>query len=690
MRFEWDGLTVPDEMTPEQRAHVLPGVQFVEPLPLMRSEGRWPCLSAEFFETNTSATMQGSLLPKPRNLAHLFPGSLADIVGPQWLVPSEATLEASHHCFMQQVELCAAWETDPQRGLRLVGSQPSQHIWINHTVSALIRTSVYKKLSWIRESPGPLLNADARRSRSAGMGTQDMPFENGSSAKRRKPNEGLARSTTAVLPMDLKTRKMTPWNGTNESGQSALQGRHLDANNDAVLIAAFVATRTLLGGADKYVEWGLLLRLFPKKSLAWLRKFWSKVRKDRATSINKLTERFQERFVKAYEANELPMIDFDDYLSYDWTRLIEWTLELAGDAIQLPSSVAELSTEYIMDRLASDTSDWQRIYYSFQSSTFNRLEALTSGSTCTPVDEAGNLPSSTSEEELRKAKSWLRALCGTPSGTYTPLDIRDKLSGITDHGDVHNNSLLGSAIVALQNQNVVTKTKQRSGDSGSHRFTEWFMPRFDKISQAHKFNDAVAFKAMLDDLFRKNETWRVPYLLQDGEVMAMINMQAAGRIKVTPVDVPHVPLGFKPGFYESRKFPKSYYNFGLEVTPTSTYIYNEDLAVLVASLADTPPAEGPAGMLPIWSDIFGKLAVDRWGRTLRAVAFAVAMRGPLSTEGILSALAPFLEDFEVDIVVDWSLRHNLLKKTAHGGTYTADEWWWLLAGSQYHELLARP
>ncbi|KAH6686146.1 hypothetical protein F5X68DRAFT_153528 [Plectosphaerella plurivora] len=686
------GSAVFNGMVPEQSDDTQFGVHFVEPTLLPRTEGKWPCLSADFFEHNPSAAMQGSLLPNPRSLAHLLPCGLADIVGPQWLAPHEATLEASHHLFMQQVELCAAWETDPLRGAQLAGMQPTtfHHIWISHTMSAPIQTYVYRKLSWIKETPGPLSDGDPRRSRPAGMSTRDMPFENGSPAKRRKLNEGASRSAATVLPMDLKTRKMTPWNGTNETGQIAIQGRHLDANNDAVLIAAFVATRTLLGGADKYVEWGLLLRLFPNKSLAWLRKFWSKARKDRTASINKLTERFQERFGKAYEQGELPLIDFDDYLNYDWTRLVQWTLELAGDAIQLPSSVAELEREYIIDGLSADTSDWQRIYYSFQSSTFNRLEALTSGSTCTPVDQAAVLPPSTSEEELRKAKSWLRALCGTPSGTYKPADIRQKLCCITNQGDSHNNTLLGQAIAALQNQNVITKTKQRQGDSGSHRFTEWFMPRFDKISQAHKYNDAVVFKAMLDDMFRKNEAWRVPYLLQDGEVMAMINMQAAGRIKVTPVDVPHIPLGFKPGFYESRKFPKSFYNFGLEVTPTNTYIFNEDLTVLVASLADTPPSEGPAGKLPIWCDIFGKLAADRWGRTVRAVAFAVAMRGPLSTDGMLSALAPFLEDFEIDLVLDWGLRHGLLKKTEHGRTYTADEWWWLLAGSQYHELLSRP
>lgn len=674
----------------EQRPSRQPDLLLKEPSILTQTERGWPRLRAEFFENNPSATMHGPLIPVSRAFARLLPGGLGDIVGPQWLVFHETASEVSYHSFLQQVESCAAWETDIQRGAQLARMQSiaPNHNWINLTMNVPMPTVSYRKLAWIRESPGPMYGMGARSASLVGTGARDVPLESGHYAKRRKLNEGPSRNTATVLPMDLTTRKMTPWNGTNEDCQPLPQGRRLDGNNDAVLIAAFVATRTLLGGADKYVEWGLLLRLFPKKSLAWLRKFWSKARKDRAASINKLTERFQERFVRAYEQNELPLIDFDDYLNYDWHRLVEWTLDLAGDAIQLPSSMAELEKEYVMDGLAADTSDWQRIYYSFQSSTFNRLEALTAGSTCTPVDDIASAPQSTIEdEELRKAKSWLRALCGTQSGTYKPADIRQKLCCITEHGDVHNNGLLGRAITALQNQNVITKTKQRSGDSGSHRFTEWFMPRFDKISQAHKFNDAVSFKAMLDGIFRKGDIWRVPYLLQDGEVLAMINMQAAGRIKVTPVDVPHIPLGFKPGFYESRKFPKSFYNFGLEVAPTETYVFNEDLAELVLAQADTPPKEGPAGKLPIWSDIFGKLAADRWGRTLRAVAFAVAMRGPLSIDGILTALAPFLEDFEIELVVEWGIRNQLFKQTVHGRTYTADEWWWLLAGSQYHEQL---
>ncbi|KOS17797.1 hypothetical protein ESCO_002562 [Escovopsis weberi] len=86
----------------------------------------------------------------------------------------------------------------------------------------------------------------------------------------------------------------------------------------------------------------------------------------------------------------------------------------------------------------------------------------------------------------------------------------------------------------------------------------------------------------MDAAFRRKEEMEVPYTLSDGAMMALTNLNAAGRVSIVLIDVPNIPFGFEPGNYESRKFPKSYYHFCLKAVPTATYQHNEEIEVLRA------------------------------------------------------------------------------------------------------------
>ncbi|PHH84987.1 hypothetical protein CDD83_1075 [Cordyceps sp. RAO-2017] len=136
------------------------------------------------------------------------------------------------------------------------------------------------------------------------------------------------------------------------------------------------------------------------------------------------------------------------------------------------------------------------------------------------------------------------------------------------------------------------------------------------MSHSPKYDEAAAFKGHLDSTFRRHETMTVPYTLNDGAMMALTNMSAAGRIRLMPIDLPNIPLGFEPGNYESRKYPKSYYYFALEVVPTETYEYNEDIEVLHAVTRESPPTESLRGELPQWVSLLGQSNTQRWSEML--------------------------------------------------------------------------
>ncbi|KAM0276346.1 hypothetical protein ACHAQH_006839 [Verticillium albo-atrum] len=578
--------------------------------------------------------------------------------------------------FMKQVNGCRRWEASLEaQGLAALGSIAPDYVFINHRMDTQIEWRT-QTLIWSPE------NQLAFRDSHVGANQPEPDaIADAHPPKRRKYIPRTQSRLEPTAQMDMKYRTLLPWSRAPGAETDTLEGQTLDGEDDAVVIAAFVATRTLLGGADKYIEWGLMMKLFPSRSLAFLRKFWSKTRRDRPASVKQLTERFQKRFIAAYERNEVPSLDFNDYVRYDWVSLIRWTASLVEDSVTLPSARADLEQHFTLEDAVADVHDWQEDYYNVQSSIYSRLEAVTSKSAVILLDEGRAIRAK--DSDLVKAKTWIRSLCSTQQGLYTPQKTRTKMASLTENGETYNNDLLERAIDTLQGQNVIARTRRRRYENRSYRLSEWYLPRLAKQSHEQKFIDAVAFKALLDTKFRLNEKVRIPYVIRDGEVMAMINLQAHGRVTISPVDMPQIPLGFKPGVYESRKFPKTFYNFGLQITPTSTYMYDDEIRVLKESRRNAPASQSPEGALPLWSDFFGALKVNRWRQVLGAVAFAIAMRGPLDLGGVVSTLKPNLEDFEVQLVIEWGLRNEVLERaTPHGTSFTTAEWWWLVVGSQ--------
>ncbi|KAK2008642.1 hypothetical protein LZ32DRAFT_450059 [Colletotrichum eremochloae] len=649
--------------------------------------GTWPMYDDSFFEMrNCSLTIAGWMPDSRWFLRQNLPQNLTEIL--EWRDRSKAGITSSSQSyeFAEQVDACFDWELSPEgMKLLLAESIAPDYIFINHGVGDLLGEWENPPLEWDpanQLSPSALF--DIQISEQATTVTDHLwGGELGRQRRRRRRQNKLAtEQKELVVGIDLKIRTLIPLPRDMDLRDVSRRNVGLDETNETILIAAFVVTRTLLGGADRIIEWGLMMTLFPDMALSAMRRFWSKARKERGTFINQLTERFQVQFISAYENDEFPPIDFDSYIDYDWPRLIKWTAGLIEDSQELPANKAALDRGYSLGSAWTDVANWRDDYYNFQMSVFNRFEAATSRPATSPVDRRNEIESKTDNDDLVTAMSWLRSLCYTHRDRYAPQDIRKKMASIGGGNEDRIQSLLEQAVEILQGQGVITDSKLKALEGRPYRLTETFLPRFMKWTHEVKFIDAARFKSQLDGSFRRGEKIRIPYVLKDGEVMAMMNLQASGRVIITTVDVPSIPLGFDPGNYESRKYPKSYYNFGLEIAPTDTYIYDEDLDILRQAESDKPPRENHNRAIPLWSDFFGEMNMDRWSQVLGAVAFVVATRGPLEVSFVCAVLKPYLLEFEVQMVFDWGKRNGVLKGMAHGASCTVGEWWWLLIGRQ--------
>ncbi|KAI0966694.1 hypothetical protein F4678DRAFT_271285 [Xylaria arbuscula] len=479
--------------------------------------------------------------------------------------------------------------------------------------------------------------------------------------------------------VEYKTRDLTviPKQPRGRFNKPAAHDDKLGSKREDELIAACVVFRTLLGGLDRNLDIGLLLKHFPGMSLSAIKRFWPRVSRERKTYVQALTAKFQSAFLKAYESGELPPLNYDDVENYDWSRVILWTTQLeTHEEVDLPESREVLYQKHLIEDVTSEAADWRETWFA-NASTYSRIEAVASETISIP------LPSKAQQDKviLERARTWVRSVCCTSlKGVNVKEQLVPKLLELGSGDAAETNQILEKVVAELNKEKVITRTKGKDL-GGNFRIHGMFSKQLEKMSSTPKVRQAMAFKTQLDEVFRhSNEEFIMPYASDDGSIMAALNLQAHRRICLETIDMPDIPFGFEPGNYEGRTFPKSYYHFKVRIVPTDTYLFNEDMALLDQAQRMPPPVQGPEGKIPIWVDFLGNVDVARWVEYVSMIVFTLATKGPILPKVCATLLKPMVDEFEVELVIDWLDTLGLIQRAVGGCGVTAAEWWWLVAG----------
>ncbi|KAI1354850.1 hypothetical protein F5Y01DRAFT_271512 [Xylaria sp. FL0043] len=500
-----------------------------------------------------------------------------------------------------------------------------------------------------------------------------------SGSKSKATSRYSATSTHLEGFIEYKTRDLTviPKQPRGRFNKPAAHDDKLGSKSEDDLLAACVVLKTLLGGLDRNLDLGLLLKLFPDMSLSAIRKFWPRVSRERKSYIQALTAKFQSAFLKAYEDGKLPPLDYDNVENYDWPRVIWWATQLeTHEEVDLPRSRGTLYENYHVENGNSEAADWRETWFA-TTSTYNRIEAVASETMSIPLP-----PKVQHDKEiLERARTWVRSICCTSlRGVNVKEKLIPRLLELGNGDTAKTNQILEKAVSQLNKEKVITRTKGK-GLGGNFRIHGMFSKQLEKMASTPKLKQATAFKAQLDEFFRRrSEEYIMPYASDDGSVLAVLNLQAYGRVRLETIDMPNIPFGFEPGNYEGRTFPKSYYHFKIRILPTDTYLFNEDMALLDQARRMDPPTKGPKEKIPIWVDFFGKLDAARWVEYLSMVVFTLATKGPMVPSTCATMLKPVVEEFEVELIIEWLGKLGLTQQAVSGCGVTGAEWWWLVAG----------
>lgn len=674
-------------------------------------KGVWPGIHNQWFEANDGSFTMKGWFPQARELLkeHL-PKTMEQMA---YKITSHCKTDKwadpAYGQFVTSVDGCMSWELSDQGYRSMSGTIAPDYVFICFAPSPAVSNMAPCTLQWHdgnNWTPDSipyekLVHDEEEAAKSAETAEPygiiplaERGVRRGPGRPRKYPpsvRDGPPRKYVRKQPKDESVRELKlqreltayPREPNEYFRQKGQEDPEVDWKAEDTRIAAYVAVSTLLGGINKAMDWGIMMRIFPDSKLSNLRKFWATIKKEREGFIQNLTAKFQEDFLEAYENGDLPAIDFNKPLEYDWLRLIKWTLALVvREGIDLPPNMPQFDEELELVPVERGEFDWRDSYYHWQRSVFNKFQDAAAEPASTVLERQEKVE----DADSTIARSWVRALCCTDPDKYTPLSIKKKFLALARGGqrtEQEVSDLLEQTIRDLEHRRIAIKQKSQALATGRpYKLNEHFLRTLDRFSNEDKFAVAAAFKVKMDKAFRKGKAVEIPWRTEDGMVIAAFNLQAYGRVHIEPIKKLHVPFGFKPGFYESRKFPKSYYRFDLQVTPTSRYMYNEDIEILRRATDEAViPGATEDGKLPMWCDFFGEPDRSRWFKMLSAVLFVLATRGAMTDEFAAQALRPCIEIFEIEMVRKWALKMGVVREITEGcGAVSVSEWWWLICG----------
>ncbi|KAI2615857.1 hypothetical protein GGR54DRAFT_252512 [Hypoxylon sp. NC1633] len=669
--------------------------------------GTWPWLPFSYFESDSSFAMAGAM-PDPKWFQREnLPQNAQEVISTtsRGRLSFNSWTDPVYGKFLTEVDIIEKWEQSPEGSQILtLGSVAPDFIFMSLSPDITIEGWKPVTLEWtsvnqfsLENLPNEIKNASAdddnigipivviRRGRPR---TRPYPEpSSGSPRPKTSPKKPANDAQVITLPdteTQYKTRMLKPIHVQKRGRLNKLHPNESVPSSETELIVAYVVVRTLLGGVDGKVDLGLILTIYPKLSVSGLRKFWPKVSKERKTYIDTLTKKFQLAFLEEYEAGNIDPLNYDDLDSYDWHKLIHWATKLeTHENVDLPDSRDDLDEAYSLEGIANEPPDWREAWFQPAASMFARIEGTSSEAISTPL--GSNV--SADEEMVNSARSWVRSLCVTQiRGAGMPGQVRAKLLALSGGNEDEANNLLKGVVDRLTLERVAAKSKGKIFGQAL-RLHGVFAKQLAKSAAVEKVAQAVEFKGLLDETFRKGEGFVLPYAANDGIIMAVINLQAHGRIRMEPIDPPNIPFGFEPGNYDGRTFPKTYYHFEMKLWPTESYMFDKDLSILNHARGLVPPREGPRGEIPIWVDFFGRLDKRRWVTYLSMVTLALATKGPLTAQSTSVLLRPHVEPFEAKIIMDWVDSMGLLDRFESEQSATVNEWWWLVAGTLVMDVL---
>ncbi|KAL8735942.1 MAG: hypothetical protein Q9166_000504 [cf. Caloplaca sp. 2 TL-2023] len=538
------------------------------------------------------------------------------------------------------------------------------------------RVSWFSKISGSR---GYEWMDDQRSSRSASPDFSAMLGLEGSivpAKRKQKRSEALEPFKTRKLTTVAKLSQPTKFRVVGDNPRKKVlkrRDRALTAEEIRRILIAVIVVRTLTGGVERHIDWVLVTKVFePEHEQAYIHSKWQKVLQAHKVQAQQIQANFQALFLKAYQDGLVPPLDYNDLQAYDWTWLVNWTIEHIDTprdgAIDLPSQRSRLDEMFHLSTAGDDTN--LHTYYEVDAgSTILRREMdLHKKAWVQPLNSNTKDTSDTKITELEVLKTWIRANVATEAKTYNPQFARDKLAQF-------DAELIDQALKELLSDRVLmTANKGRLMPGRNYDLSEQYLRPLRKRIEAAKLRNVPMHKRNIERTLAEKGEMIVSELAEDAFYIAMQNMLAHRRISLIAKNPPMKKFGLTDnGSYKMRQMDKRRLHFDVGIQATDTYVKDNPLLPL-----PQPPSlhlQDSMTRIPLWYDINGDLIPALWHLALAATMSILVMRPGITAQVLEPSVRPSLALWEVRMILEWMVEARAAKKT--GDSYSTEEWWWL-------------
>lgn len=435
------------------------------------------------------------------------------------------------------------------------------------------------------------------------------------------------------------------------------------------IAVAVVVVRALTGGIERSIDWSLVMRCLPDADEKLTQGRWRTMANKYRREIDALGDTFNSKYLRAYERDEVPPLDFNDLESHDWQALMRWaTVELQRNETQtlpeLPPSRKEM--ERTQDIVLDEYNPAMRSIYDYYNNYSVPMKEQAMANIPFGIPYSPPAPKIDSEQ-IRLAKSWHRAIVLAGDNLDSRMSAA-KFSLIPQ--TVHQ-----SALQSLYTAKTLRKP-QKLKNSKKANFSNVFDSIIGKkrMIESNVLKRAARFKIdVMDKKFAAGKP--VTYeagLTVDGDMLVIVNLAAQGRVKIVAVNEPCDRYGLVHS-YQTRTIPREKFFFQVDVLPVEgSYIHG-------FPISKPPPIPrvdiNANGIIPLWVDIHGRVDLDMWQRVVAACVGLISTRTGMSTEELTEMLRPALELEDTQWVVQWLSEGGFVRRT-EGGGWEAEEWWW--------------
>lgn len=554
------------------------------------------------------------------------------------------------------------------------------------------------------------------------------------SRRPRQPRQPLLAPPTPKRHRAPTARRKPPSAATADGSHMPLK-RHRGiqylrtmSEDDVYRIAVtIICVRTLAGGIEKYIDWGLVMKLMPEADEQFVRDRWRTLSNRYRKDVTGLTESLQERYIGALERDEVPGVDFDDLdlidesgnlgpdngRGTDWEGIVRWAMKnldrfnvkKIGD---LPGSKELLGED---KEMAFEESRGMRdlLAYNVNATVPRKEEALGGIVFGTPLESfegihkgekfALQVPAEieeATEPELTLARSWVLATILTSPANWDAKKIRDKLLTLArTQRQIEN--LADRALKSLQRDKAVVRSREgrpkatmlEGGWEVSLKFYEHFEGK--RMIHMKMLRDAARYKQqILDNAMRTSDGLAIEKdgVVDDGEMIALLNLIASGRLSIRAGD--DVPKGrygldWQNKGYQTRLIDKTILRFGVMIGPDGP---NEYLFGIPGKERRLPIPRGDmdeyfdqgrrTGKVPMWFDVLGNFQHEVWGMVVAAIIGLISIRCGIDKVEIRRTLNWCISGWEIELLLQWLHGSGYVEKTESGNGWTTREWWWLV------------